>query len=61
MKSSDVKAMLDEYNNGGDFADFVNRNAKAYGTDAIAEIHKAITFEYFKWLKEFNKGKIKDQ
>ena len=61
MKSSDVKAMLDEYNKGGDFADFVNKNMNAYGTGVFAELNKAITFEYFKWLKEFNKGKIKDQ
>lgn len=47
-----MKGMLDEYNRGGDFADFVNMCAKTSGTDALGVIHKAITFEYYKYLKE---------
>lgn len=51
MKSSDVAEMLKEYSGGGDFAAYVDRCVDTYHTDVIAEIHKAITLEYFKYLK----------
>lgn len=53
MRVNEIKQMLDEYNGnyGGDFKAYVDSCAKAAGTDAIAIIHKATTFEYFNYLK----------
>ncbi len=60
MKSADVQAMLDEYNKGSYFADYVNRCAEAHNIDAMTVIHKAITFEYFKYVVGYNCGANRD-
>lgn len=57
MKSTEIAEMLDEYNEGGSFRDYVNKCIETYKTDLVIELHKAITFEVFKYMHDKgNKG-----
>lgn len=58
MKSSDIAEMFEEYNKGGEFRDFVNRCVETYQTDVVNELHKSITLEVFKYMKNERKGKV---
>jgi len=40
--------MLEEYRKGRKFADYVNRCMSNYGTNLSEELHKVITWEYYK-------------
>lgn len=40
--------MLLEYRKGRKFSDYVNSCMKSYGTTLKEELHKAITWEYYK-------------
>ena len=40
--------MLEEYRKDGKFADYVKRCMDNYGTTLNEELHKVITWEYFK-------------
>ena len=52
--------MLEEYQKGRKFADYVNKCMVTYGTTLQAELRKVITWEYYKSVvegcnKEINK------
>lgn len=55
MKSTEIAEMLEEYNDGGSFRDYVNRCMATYKTDLVTEIHKAITFEVFRYMHDSKK------
>ena len=40
--------MLEEYRKDGKFADYVKKCMGCYGTNLQEELHKTITWEYFK-------------
>lgn len=40
--------MFEEFNKDGKFADYVRRCIRTYGTSIREELHKQITWEYYK-------------
>jgi len=44
--------MLEEYRRGGKFCEYVKRCMSDYGTNLSEELHKVITWEYFKSVVE---------
>ena len=53
--------MLEEYRRSGKFAEYVKRCMGSYGTNLQEELHKTITWEYFKSVTDgCNKEKMAD-
>ena len=44
--------MYEEYKKGRKFADYVKKNMDAYQTDLQEELHKAITWHYYKSMMD---------
>ena len=46
--------MLEEYRKDGKFAEYVQKCMRTYGTNLREELHKTITWEYFKSVVDKN-------
>ena len=46
--------MLEEYRKGRKFAEYVRRCMETYGTNLNEELHKTITWEYYKSVVDKN-------
>ena len=44
--------MLEEYRKDGSFSEYVKRCMRCYGTTLSEELHKQITWEYYKSIEQ---------